>query len=84
MTTTINEAKKIVKGVLEKHGFGDKAVTAKMVSFQDLARDECIEVTIYGWKPSGKALDIKNEIRDHNTKTGSSIILHFQEKEKPS
>jgi len=46
------QAKKLVREFLDKHNLPYTKVTARTVSFQDLARDSCIFVTVHGWQPS--------------------------------
>lgn len=47
-----NQAKKIVKEWLERHGMSELKLTAKTVSFEDLARTSCVFITVKGWKPN--------------------------------
>ena len=49
---TKQKAKKIIAKALDGRGLKYTKLTAKMVSFQDLARGESIFVKIWGWQPN--------------------------------
>jgi len=48
---TPSKAKKIIAEALFENGLGAHKLTAKTVSFIDLARDKCIFVTVHDWQP---------------------------------
>ena len=48
---TASKAKKIIREKLNQLGLQYR-LTAKTVSFSDLARGDCIFVKIHGWKPN--------------------------------
>ncbi len=48
-----NEAKKVVRGWLDQAGAADYHLTAKTEGFLDLARDQMVFVTVYGWLGPG-------------------------------
>jgi hypothetical protein len=56
---TPNQAKKEISKLLEQYSLPAYKLTAKTVSFMDLARDERIVVTIHGWQPNILATAIK-------------------------
>ena len=63
-----SQAKKIIKNKLDELGLPYTKLTAKTISFVDLARDNCIFVKIHGWKPNSlfdilKQLAISNGFR---------------------
>ena len=49
---TPREAKKIVASFLNQEGLPYTKLTAKTVSFSDLARRQCIFVKVWGWTPN--------------------------------
>lgn len=49
---TTHQAKRVVREALERYGLGYTKLTARTVSFTDLARGEALVVTIHGWGPS--------------------------------
>ena len=63
MTTT--KAKKIIKSKLNEWGL-DYKLTAKTISFADLARGSSIFVTVHGWKPNEKWNELEKLARDNN------------------
>lgn len=56
---TTHEAKKVLKQYLDAEGLSYTKLTAKTVSFSDLARCSKIFVTVHGWKPSPAASGVK-------------------------
>jgi len=50
MPVTPNQAKKLLKGELERLQLPFTKLTAKTVGFQDLARDSKVFVTVHGWQ----------------------------------
>ena len=48
---TPHAAKKIIKQELERLKVPHTKLSAKTVSFADLARADCVFVKIHGWKP---------------------------------
>jgi hypothetical protein len=52
------EAKKIVRRWLDGKGM-DNRITANTVSFQDLARADCIFVKVHKWKAGSLWLELK-------------------------
>ena len=60
---TPTQAKRHLKGLLDKHGVSYKKLTAKTVGFSDLARGEGVFVKIHGWKPNPLAADLKKEAK---------------------
>jgi hypothetical protein len=54
---TVQKAKSLVKVWLKANGF-DNRVTGKTVSFQDLARTDKIFVTVHGWTPNDRWVDL--------------------------
>ena len=48
---TTNKAKKEIKEFLDNNNLQYDKLTARTISFSDLARGSCIFVKIHGWKP---------------------------------
>ncbi len=59
-----NQAKKIVAGVLQEHGFSNK-LTARTISFTDLARGNKIFIKIHDWKPNSVWDEIKKKAGEY-------------------
>lgn len=55
---TVHKAKKIIKAELDRRGLNYK-LTARTISFVDLARASCVFVRIHGWKPNPMWSEIK-------------------------
>jgi hypothetical protein len=51
---TPNQAKKIIKNVLDINNLPYTKLTARTIDFTDLARDSKIFVRIHGWYPDPK------------------------------
>lgn len=49
---TTHQAKKLLKGYLDANGLGYTKLTARTISFSDLARASCIFVKIHGYVAS--------------------------------
>ncbi len=49
---TPSQAKKIIKFELDRRELPYTKLTAKTISFSDLARADCIFVKIHGWQPN--------------------------------
>jgi hypothetical protein len=47
-----SQAKKIIQAELEKHNLPYEKLTARTISFSDLARASCVFVKIHGWQPN--------------------------------
>ena len=62
---TPHKAKKIIKDVLDANNLPYTKLTARTVSFQDLARDSALFVTVKGWKPSPKFDLLKQAARQN-------------------
>jgi len=56
---TAAKAKKLLKAELDKRGLPYTKLTAKNVGFSDLARDECVFVTVHGWQPNPAASELE-------------------------
>lgn len=56
---TTHKAKKIIKAELDKRKLPYSKLTARTISFTDLAREKCIFVKIHGWEPSKEWNDLK-------------------------
>lgn len=63
---TTNEAKKLVKGYLDEHNLPYLKLTAKTINFSDLARRNCIFVTVHGWQPGPAWADLKAFAAGHD------------------
>lgn len=57
-------AKAAVRKMLQKYGYPSYRLSARTVSFQDLARANCVFVTIHGWQPDPDAADLTQEARE--------------------
>jgi hypothetical protein len=55
-----NAAKKLVQTWLEERGLPFTKLTAKTVNFVDLARTECVFVTVEGWRADPKNGEVEN------------------------
>lgn len=55
---TVAKAKQIIRNELDKMGLSYK-LKGSTTSFQDLARDSSIVITIVGWKPDPRFKDLK-------------------------
>jgi len=62
---TPREASKMLKKRMEEFGL-DNPVTAKTISFQDLARTSQIFVIVHDWKPNPLAKELKEFAEQHN------------------
>jgi hypothetical protein len=62
---TPREASKAVKEELTRRGLPFTRVSARTVSFVDLARDSVVVVTVSGWKPNPVAAEILQFGRNH-------------------
>lgn len=62
---TNNEAKKIIANKLNELGLPAYKLTAKTVSFADLARDSKLFVKINGWKPSPLWEDLQKTAKEN-------------------
>lgn len=62
---TPSKAKKIIKSKLNELGL-DYKLTAKTISFLDLARSDCVFVMIHGWKPNEKWNELDQLARANN------------------
>ena len=49
---TPTQAKKLIQAELVSRSLPFTKLTARTISFADLARAECIFVTIHGWRPN--------------------------------
>ena len=49
---TPSEAKKIIRAELDKYKIADVGLSARTVSFQDLARGQAVFVKLKNWKPN--------------------------------
>ena len=52
LALTPRSAKKLIKGELDKRLLPYTKLSARTISFEDLARGNCVFVKIHGWKPS--------------------------------
>ena len=59
---TINAMKRIIRDKLASFGMDNK-LTAKTVSFVDLARANMVFVKVHGWKPNPVANDLEGLAR---------------------
>jgi len=59
---TTHHARKTTQEWLRKNKFDDK-VTARTVSFADLARDEAVFVEVKNWKPNPRWSELKSLAR---------------------
>lgn len=63
---TANEAKKIVAGLLDKHGVRYERLRAKTVSFEDLARSSAVFVKPIGMHlPEPRLQAVNRDLRAH-------------------
>jgi len=60
---TPNHARKLTKGWLDSKGF-DYRVSARTISFADLARDYAVFVTVHGWKPNKSWSELQKFARE--------------------
>jgi hypothetical protein len=51
---TTHQAKKIIRALLDREQLPYRTLTARTISFADLARESCIFVAIHGWVLSEK------------------------------
>lgn len=65
METTPSAAKKIIASALLSVGCFPHKLTARTVSFVDLARDNCVFVKIHNWKPSEKWAYLENKAKEN-------------------
>jgi hypothetical protein len=56
---TPNEAKAVVRNFLTANNLPFVKLSARTVGFTDLARGECLFVTVHGWKPNPLWNDLK-------------------------
>lgn len=59
------QAKKLVRQWLEERGLPYDKLTAKDVSFSDLARASEVFVRIHGWEPNPAWTELKNLAREN-------------------
>lgn len=62
---TTNEAKRIIRDELNRRKLPFTKLTARNVSFSDLARGERIFVKVHGWKPNPQWNDLKELARNN-------------------
>lgn len=60
---TVNQAKRIVRNRAELFGLKYGKITARTVSFQDLARASCIFVSVHSPEPSPRWEEISEDVR---------------------
>ena len=57
---TPHAAKRIIAQAIARAGLPPHRLTARTVSFSDLARDKAVFVTIHGWKPGPLWNDLRS------------------------
>ena len=62
----VRNAKAVIKEFLDKRGLPYTRITAKTVSFSDLARGSAVFVQVHGWKPNPAWTELKEIARQHN------------------
>ena len=62
---TTNEAKKLLKGELERRGLRFTKLTARTISFSDLARGSGVFVKVHGWESNPEWNGLKAFAREH-------------------
>jgi hypothetical protein len=62
---TAAQAKAIVSAFLTEHNLPFAKLTAKRVSFVNLARDTCMFVKVHGWQPDPKWNDLRAIAKEH-------------------
>jgi hypothetical protein len=60
---TPNAAKKIIRAELEARKLPYTKLTARSIGFVDLARGNCIFVSIHGWQPNPAWDELQNVAR---------------------
>ena len=73
--TTISQAKKIIRQNLVDLNLPYDKLTAKTISFSDLARGSCIFVKIHGWQPNPKAEILRNIAIENGFRVEFSIVF---------
>jgi hypothetical protein len=63
---TANEAKRIIKNELDNRGLAYTKLTARTVSFVDLARASCIFVCVHGWQPNPQWAELRRIAVEHS------------------
>ena len=63
--TAQNEAKAIIQQELKHLGLPPLKLTTRTVSFQDLARADCIVVKLHGWAPNPAFDTLQQVARAH-------------------
>ncbi len=53
------EAKRLISTELNERGLSYDKLTARTVSFTDLARGQAVFVTVHGWKPDPASGELK-------------------------
>lgn len=78
------KAKKLIEDELKKLGLPYERITAKTISFQDLARDGKIFVKVHGWKPNPAGARLEQVARENGFKVdlggvfGESRLAKFR------
>jgi hypothetical protein len=62
---TTHQAKKIIKKALDDACHPYTKLTSRTINFQDLARADCIFVTVHGWKPHPFANELASIAKEH-------------------